>query len=257
MFNCVIDRVSRLINIVEAFKELIDETTIQCSKDGLSINSMDSSQISLCTMVLYKEAFSVLTCDKPVSIGLSIETLLKILKCPQNNSSVTLSLEDNSNKLTISFNNPRSVYNMNLMDISSELLEIPAMKHDSITIMKSQIFKKTILKFHSFLPESIDILVKHEDNENLIEFSCESDIGVAKVTFLESDDTIESIIIHDDENKSSTRKNKMCSNYLRSFTKATPLSNNVKINITNEQPMIFTYEMENGEIVYYLAPKID
>lgn len=46
--------------------------------------------------------------------------------------------------------------------------------------------------------------------------------------------------------------------YLNSFTKATPLSNQVTISMSKELPVVVEYKIaEMGYIRYYLAPKIE
>ena len=46
--------------------------------------------------------------------------------------------------------------------------------------------------------------------------------------------------------------------YLNSFTKATPLSATVALNMSKEVPLMVEYKIENlGFMRFYLAPKID
>lgn len=45
--------------------------------------------------------------------------------------------------------------------------------------------------------------------------------------------------------------------YLTSFTKATPLSERVLLRLSPERPISVEYHIEDiGQIVYYLAPKV-
>lgn len=46
--------------------------------------------------------------------------------------------------------------------------------------------------------------------------------------------------------------------YMNSFTKATPLSNTVRISLSSELPVVVEYNIaEMGYIRFYLAPKIE
>lgn len=46
--------------------------------------------------------------------------------------------------------------------------------------------------------------------------------------------------------------------YLNMFTKATSLSNKVKLHLSPEVPIVVEYPIESyGSIAYYLAPKIE
>ncbi len=54
---------------------------------------MDSSHVALVQLRLEKTGFIVYRCDKPITIGLSITNLAKVMRLVNNSDSITLKCE--------------------------------------------------------------------------------------------------------------------------------------------------------------------
>lgn len=118
--------------------------------------------------------------------------------------------------------------------------------------MPSQEFAR-ICKDLSSIGDTVVISVTKEG----VKFSTTGDIGSANIVCRRNtsvDKPEESTIIEMNDPVSLT----FALRYLNSFTKATPLSNSVKISMSSDLPVVVEYNIADmGYIRYYLAPKIE
>ena len=68
---------------------------------------MDSCHVALVSLVLKEKAFSHYTCHKPLTLGLTIENVAKILKIAGSDDSLTLQCEDEPTSLKFRFESKR------------------------------------------------------------------------------------------------------------------------------------------------------
>ena len=54
------------------------------------MQAMDSSHVALVSFFLHESGFASFRCDRPMSLGISIENLVKIVKCGSNEDSLTI-----------------------------------------------------------------------------------------------------------------------------------------------------------------------
>jgi proliferating cell nuclear antigen len=79
-----------LRKIVDSIKDLVTDVNLEVSANGISLQAMDSSHVALVQLKLDKSGFSVYKCDKPITLGLSITNLAKVLRLVTGNDSITL-----------------------------------------------------------------------------------------------------------------------------------------------------------------------
>jgi proliferating cell nuclear antigen len=72
---------SLLKKVVDAIKELCTEVNWEVSSQGLSMQAMDSSHVCLVALTILKEGFQHYRCDRPLTLGINLANLAKILKC--------------------------------------------------------------------------------------------------------------------------------------------------------------------------------
>jgi len=71
--------------------------------DSQTVQSMDGSHVALASIELRQEAFDRYRCDRPMSVGINIESLGKIVKQAGNDDVITLSKSDDADNLEIRF----------------------------------------------------------------------------------------------------------------------------------------------------------
>ena len=90
MFEATLQKASTLKKVIEAIKDLVTDGNIEVSETGMNLQAMDSSHVSLVSLVLHTDMFEHFRCDRNVTLGINLPNFAKILKCSGNDDSVTL-----------------------------------------------------------------------------------------------------------------------------------------------------------------------
>ncbi|KAK7320287.1 hypothetical protein VNO77_29621 [Canavalia gladiata] len=244
---------SLLKKVVEAVRDVVHNANLYCSSSGFSLQFIDSSHVALVSILLRPEGFEHYRCDRNISMGINLNNMSKILRCAGNDDIITVRAEDGTACLNLMFESPTqdkiSDFEMNLMDIKSEHLEIKE-KYNAIVKMPSADFYRICRDLSSIG----DIVTISVTKEGLKFSSTTGDIGAASRQNNVVDKPEEATVIKMDEPVSS----KFALRYLKSFTKATPLSNTVTISLSKKLPIEVEYKIaEIGYVRFYLAPKIE
>merc|ERR1712189_58087 len=256
MFEARLEKGDILKKTMDALKDLIKEAVWDVSAQGLSLQSMDSSHVSLVQVTLRTEGFETFRCDKNLALGVNMDTMGKLMKCAANDDSITLKSEDNGDLLGLVFEakngDKTSEFEMKLMDLDMEQLGIPEQQYSCTIKMPSTEFAR-ICKDLSNIGESVQITV----TKGGVSFSAKRDIGNAKINLTQSsnvDKEEDSVTIDIQEAVNLT----FALRYLNFFTKATPLSSQVILSLSPEVPLVVEYDIEDiGHVKYFLAPKIE
>ncbi|KAK3372482.1 putative proliferating cell nuclear antigen [Podospora didyma] len=255
MLEARLDQASVLKKVVDSIKDLVQDCNFDCNDSGIALQAMDNSHVALVSMMLKTDSFSPYRCDRNVALGVNLTSLTKVLRAADNNDVLTLKAEDAPDVLNLTFENPSndrvSEYDLKLMDIDQEHLGIPETEYAATISMPSSEFKRITTDLMA-MSESVTI----EASKDGIKFSSQGDIGNGSVTLRQHtnvEKTDESIEIELAEPVSLTFSLK----YLVNFCKASTLSPQVKICLSNEVPLLVEYPMANNSYLrFYLAPKI-
>eukprot|EP00127_Corallochytrium_limacisporum_P005300 Clim_evm31s202 gene=Clim_evmTU31s202 len=243
---------------LDAIKDMVTEANFDCNPGGISLQAMDSSHVSLVSLLLRNDAFESYRCERPVNLGLNLTVLGKVLKCATNEDAITLSTQDDSPdavKFCFESNDQErtSEYDIKLMDIDAEQLGIPEQQFDATVKMPSVEFQR-ICRDLGTMSENVTITVTKEG----VKFSAQGENSTGAVKLRQGGATDkkpeEQISIELQQAVSLTFAIK----YLSNFTKATTLTPQVCLHMASDTPLVVEYRMaEIGYIKYYLAPKIE
>lgn len=257
MFEARLIQGSLLKKLLEAVKDLLNEATFDCSSTGMSLQAMDSSHVSLVSMLLRSDGFDAYRCDRNLSMGMNLTSMSKIIKCASNDDIITLKADDNNpDTVTFLFESPNqekvSDFEMKLMDIDTEHLGIPGTEYSVVAKMPSVEFQR-ICRDMSQIGESVTISCTKEG----IRFSAAGDLGTGNIKLAQSaniDKEEEAVTIEMQEPVTLT----FALRYLNFFTRATSLSPQVSLSMSAEVPLVVEYKIADmGYMRYYLAPKIE
>ncbi|BGP39503.1 proliferating cell nuclear antigen [Rhodotorula kratochvilovae] len=175
-----------LKKVLDAVKELVTDANFDCSDEGIKLQAMDNSHVALVSLNLVRSGFTQYRCDRDMSLGMSLTSLQKIVKCAANNDMVTLRADESQDVLALLFEAKHTdrvgEYEMKLMDIDQEHLGIPDTVYDAEIDLSSAEFARIIRDLKE-LGESVKIEVSKEG----VRFSAEGDIGNASVTLKPTD----------------------------------------------------------------------
>jgi proliferating cell nuclear antigen len=255
MLEARIAQGSLLKKLIEALKDLVTEANFDCDAQGITLQAMDSSHVSLCAMQLKADGFEHFRCDRSMSIGMNLASLSKILKCAGNDDVITMKAEDEADEVTFMFESPNqekiSDFALKLMVIDAEHLGIPETEYCAEVTMPSGEFQK-ITKDLTTFGDTATISATKEG----VKFSVSGDMGTGNVTVRQNAavEKGEQTLIDLQEPVSLT----FALRYLNFFTKATPMSETVTLSLSKEVPLAVEYQIgEMGHLRYYLAPKVD
>ncbi|KAI4238265.1 MAG: hypothetical protein LQ349_001231 [Xanthoria aureola] len=250
-----LEQAQLLKKVVDAIKDLVQDCNFDCNDSGIALQAMDNSHVALVSMMLKAESFSPFRCDRNIALGINLSSLMKVLRCAQNEDILTLKAEDAPDVVNLVFETSESdrlsEYDIKLMDIDQEHLGIPETEYAATISMPSSEFQR-ICRDLMALSESVAI----EATKDGVKFSCSGDIGNGAVT-LRSHTNVENPEKNIDISLSEPVALTFSLKYLVNFCKASGLSGTVKLCLSNEVPLLVEYTLaSNSYLRFYLAPKV-
>jgi len=251
-----------LKQLIESMKGLVQEANFDCSSTGISLQAMDTSHVSLIALQLREDGFDNFRCDRNMSLGISLESMTKVLKCSSNDDVVSLKSTDEGDAITFMFESPKkdriSDFELKLMDIDSEHLGIPSTDYKCVVKMPSAEFRR-ICNEIQVIGDTVQITACKDS----VKFSVSGDMGTGNITCRQTNE----VENEKEEKKKPSRVNieleepvslNFALRYLNMFAKATPLSPYVTLSMSPDVPLVVEYKIEKkGHLRYYLAPKIE
>ena len=255
-FEAGLQQCSLLKRLIESIRELVNEADFDVSSTGISLQAMDPNHVSLVSLNLRAEGFQHFHCDCSLSLGINLASITKVLDCAGNDDSVTLKAEDQGHHLTLMFASPNmdriSDFEVKLMDIDSERLSITNTDYKASVKMSAVEFKRIVCDL-SRIGDTVTISCTKAG----VKFSIEGDIGkgnIFKRHHADVDQEEDMTTIQLEEPVSLT----VALRYLNLFTKATPLSPTVTLNMSPCMPLATEYKIAGmGHIRFFLAPVIE
>ena len=141
---------------------------------------MDGSHVALVTLHLAPEGFEYYKADTNQVLGLSVQSLAKVMKLANPDDSITLQAVDKENYLKLTFENgaqeKRTEFNLNLISLDVEHLAIPETEYNSLVSLSATEFTKICRELFQ-LNETLEI----KTAKDFVQFSVESDVGSGSI----------------------------------------------------------------------------
>ena len=239
---------SALKTSFEVLKDVLNDVNVNFTKDGMNITALDNAKVALINMNLYADRFEEYECNEPVTAGINISNFFKILKIITSNDVLSISVVDKEHmtvSIENSIKNTKSIFDLNLLWINDDTLEIPEVKSSCTTILPSVDFQRICRDMGN-----IGTYVSIFRNSNILNISCTGDFA-KQTTSIDTEQT----------DFSENIGNKYSLKFINLFTKATNMCSNMKIQQTfptDKMPIMFVYDVANlGNIEFYLAATLD
>lgn len=244
-FSIQFKRASTLRGIAESIRDLSQIINISIQRDGLHVQAMDSSAISLCEVFLPRTGFSNFDLEtENEMVGIHVPALVLTTKCCDPDKPVSIKSSTNGTRVIITDDN-QFTFELNGIEVMSDKLNIPKIVYETTIHMKSELFRRTVCDMSEF---GTQCAIKYENNTFELEFSG-GDQGVARFNFKQQCLC----------KGNSLSKQVLSLRHLKIFTKATQLGKELLLEACSEQPLKLTYHMdmfEGGSITFYLAPQV-
>jgi len=270
------------IAIIQNLLKFTDTLNIQFTEEGMSIQTMDTSHISVVELNIPANWFSEYQCEKPITLGIHIGILSKILSTKDKSQNLTINYSDeNQDKLEIHFTSQStkvlenvvisepitvsikksakaaaiipvvkiydSHFEIPLIDIESEIVEIPPIEY-SAEFSLSSINYSNIVNQLKLFGDTMEI----ECSEEKIKLYSHSTESGKMCVDINIDDLTEFSI-----NEGQKIKISFSLNYLHHICAFHKLTKEIELKICENYPLCAGYQLgENAYLRFYLAPKI-
>lgn len=249
------DCFSALFQHVKLFSEHIN---IIFDENKMYIQCMDSSKVSVFEIFLPKEWFDSyeLADNASSTIGISASMLFKVLNTRDKKQEIMFSFESEGDSIIINFQcDDKNTYNkefaLPLMDIESEIMNIPEMESTADISLPSANFANAVKDMRLFG----DTFNLSCDQENLTMSANSDESGKMKLK-ITTDDLTSYEIEEDAELKTSYSLN-----ILYNISLYNKLSEFIHFHVKDGFPLKIVYELDNeiedAKIAFFIAPKID
>jgi|TARA_B110000114_G_scaffold183498_1_gene224902 proliferating cell nuclear antigen len=248
--------------LMTALKDILLETNISFTPEGIKIINMDKSHTILAHLSLHAKNFEHYECSQPkIVIGVNMFHLFKLINTIDNDDTLTIYIEEDDYTdgivqfLGLKFENgdikQQKIQKLRLIEPETDELEVPDVKFSSVLNLPSTDFQK-IIRDLSCISDKIEIKsVATTEGAELI-FKCSGGFAQAEVRRAESDGSMEYIIKQDN---SKIIQGEFSLKNLSYFIKCTNLCSSIEIYLENDLPLVVKYNVASlGEIKLCLAP---
>lgn len=253
-FHLVFKDGQKLKQIIDLCKDIVCDVSFEISDNGIFMQAMDMSHVSLVSFLLEKKEFEdySLYGNNHFVISLSLRNLNLILKSYRPSFKLSFAYDKEDEKLQIIYNfisqecdtDEQYTFSLQLFNMENECLQIPTEEYDCSLTMNSQEMYD-MLKNISIFQDSLRIAIVGK----VVTFETTGDFG--NVVFCKSFPKTALKSKFQQISFSYSMK------YLSMFSKAYIMSKNVEIGFQEEQPIHMSYQFDGGKIEFHLAPKIE
>ena len=234
--------------LMTALKDILLETNITFTPEGIRIINMDKSHTILAHLQLAAQKFEFYECKKEkIIIGVNMFHLFKLINSIDNDDMLTIYIENNDyadgivSHLALKFENGEikqcKTQKLRLIEPEPEELHYPDVPFSSIINLPSADFQK-IIRDLSCISDKLEI--KSVGNELI--FKCSGQFASAEIHRAESDGSMGFI---QKQESSKIIQGEFSLKNLGYFIKCTNLSPQVEIYLANDVPLVVKYEVAN------------
>ena len=262
MLRASTTKTGTLKGLVDAVKLLVGEANLYCAPTGLVMQGMDTSSVSMVAFKLPSTWFSEYVCPQNAVLGLNFLTLEKLFKCADKTDQTVLVSREPFEQLSLLFEARDRItdFDVSVLDLDTEVFEIPDTEYACSVSMPAQIFKDLVANLN-VAGEECSVCVTRTE----VRFTATGALGSLNLALKDSStkpdvDNTKRVCItmnkvfdgHEDTKQSFS------SSKLLAFSKAA-ISSRVTLHMACDVPLLVEYplgEDPNGYLRFYLAPNI-
>jgi len=237
--------------IFQNVKLFTEHVTLYFEEGRFFLQTMDHSHVSVVECVLPVAWFDTYELQKPIKIGVNVLLLSKILSTRDKQCNIVIGMQD-ADTLTLHFPGDTLVtreFDMPLLELDTDLLNIPEQEYDADLAMPSVHFAELVQQLRLF-GDTLDMQCSEEriamNSVSLDKGRMRSHIDIAKLT---SYSIVEEAVI----------RMSFALTYLGHICAFHKLASIVEIKVKAEQPLQVTYLLQGvlgAHMRFYLAPKL-
>lgn len=255
-------QISPFRTLMTALKDILLETNITFTPEGIKIINMDKSHTILVHLALNANNFEKYECKLPkIVIGVNMFHLFKLINTIDNDDTLMIYIDKADYTegivqfLGLKFENgdikQQKIQKLRLIEPDAEELFVPDVTFSSVLNLPAPDFQK-IIRDLSCISDKIEIKsVATNEGAELI-FKCTGGFAQAEVRRAESDGSMEYVKKQDN---SKIIQGEFSLKNLGYFIKCTNLCSQIEMYLENDLPLVVKYNVASlGEIKLCLAP---
>lgn len=229
---------------LSAVTVLVDEARLRITPQGLKLRAIDAANVAMVSMELDRDVFQSYQASE-AELGLDLKKLMETLKLAGKGESLSLELEQNSNKLILGFG--EFSYTLTLLDpthLRKEPSE-PSLELPGCVVLSGIQFRRAIKAAES-ISDHLTLGIQAQ------KFYAEAKGETQGMRFELGKDMLVSITPAEVRSHFSV-------DYLGDMSGPISRADLVKLEIGNDYPLKISFEFANGKcrLTYLLAPRIE
>ena len=242
--NFSVREASTFKKIIDSIKDLgVENSNIRFSSDSLVLETMDITHSSIIFLKLTNNFFESYKCEQPLTIGLSILILNKIIKVAKDDDQLIVEYCKDDNTLDITIKNKIENVSFSIPELELEEteLQIDDDQYNYNIKLEKELFIRTMNSLS--VVEGINLFIQKKDDK--IIFSTEGDLGKVKINVPMT------IILN---NKDDISNYYSCS-FLKKFQKACSIPSEINLSMSDNFPLKLSSIFGDSFLKFYMAPK--
>lgn len=243
------------VSIFQLLKNWNSYINMCFEKDKLYIQSMDKSHICLADIEIKNKWFTTFDCPNNNKISIDSTQFAVLMNYALKHDTLELIYDDvsSTDKLFINFLNEKEhngsfdhFFELNLIDVDEDSLEIPNVEYDVDFTIKSKKFVEVLSELNTF-GQNLNI----KCSESTIELNANCEYTKLKVN-VPINDLDEYAIAENEELNISVSLSHLCKMCL-----SMKICQTINIGLSYEYPMLLKYNLgDDIKVNFYIAPKI-
>lgn len=256
MVEIVFEQASFFKKIIDSLKGLVEDITFKCDSEGMALQAMDISHVSLISISLPADLFNTYNCNEEMNLAFNVDVLNKVLKSASNDDYLKISTERPNEDITIQLStaseDKNTRFHLKPVDVADSSVSIPEHNYKAKLSLSSNSFNQLI---RSLSEVNDSVIVKC--NTGAVSFSVSDSLLDATTTF-NAGVTNEKAEEEIEVDVSESCKVAYALRYLKAIQAAGALSTRVNLSFSPRFPLLVEYSLNGGGYVrFYLAPKVD
>ena len=254
------DKFTKFSSIFRHLPLFMDTVNIHVNTNGIYLQGMDTSQVCLFELRLQDDWFTSYQVEHNVVLGIHCNTFYKVIQCLEDNNQHMKLNYDDGDYLKISLEGSvataaNKYFELPLIDIDSEMLEIPETDYSVDIEIHSQIITNYINQLMIF-----DEDFKMNCTQDNIIMKSKSESGSLSIEM-----TDDNILLYCLEEGFESLDLTFCLTYIKHMCNFSKITKSVVINLKDNTPLRFHQSFDDVEVFedsknylrFYLAPKIE
>jgi len=248
MFEATLSDARLWKNLLTAIATLVEEADFDTDQDAIKLRAMDPSHVAMVDFVWQKIAFEKYTCPQPTQIKINITNMLKTLKRIAPDEVLELHYDENDKKLRITLKGKMTrTFTIPTLSPSGEELPVPRITFDSTIKIVTPDFKDIIEDI-----QAVSDRITLETTQEKLTATATTETNSATI---ELEKGSKSMVSLDVKTPSSAI---FSLGYLIDIMKTcASISETVTIEFSSNKPLKLSFEIPNGNLAYYLAPRVE